>query len=195
MSDNVLKKQFERKDVQRLRNLINKDFKAATSIQIGYSKQNIDHKEGEIWEENGKNWTIKDGIKQNITKLNSLKELIHIPLICPDCQEPLNSLLNKKMYRIHSKCLNCVIKFETKLKIVGKYEEYEKSMMQGNIKFFLKEYEAFINDSLKKNTNSHITEAGVIEDWKGNIDKEKILKNTKEFIEKAHKSLESRSDT
>ena len=53
MSDNVLKKQFERKDVQRLRNLIKKDFNAASSTQVGYFKHNESHVESDIWDENG----------------------------------------------------------------------------------------------------------------------------------------------
>jgi hypothetical protein len=192
MSDSVLKKQFERKDVQRLRNLIKKDFGAATNIQAGYSKViNNDHVEGDQWEENGKTWTIKNGIKQNITKLDSFKKLNFVPLACPKCGDSMNSALNKKMYYIHKMCLNCVVKFETHLKIIGKYQEYEKALVTGNIKYFLKDYEDFIKDALATTSNSHITEDGVIEEWKGNIDKEKILQNTKEFIDKAHKELDS----
>lgn len=191
MSDNVLKKQFERKDVQRLRNLINKDFGASTGIQVGYSKVEEIHNEGEIWEENGKKWTIKGGIKQSVTKLDAFKELARIPLACPKCNGPMNSALNKKMYRIHKMCMNCVADFETQLKIKGKYVEYERALVTGNIKFFLKEYESWINESLKQQSNSHITEDGVIENWEGNIDKERVLKNTKEFLDKAYKDLES----
>mgnify|MGYP007090478949 FL=1 len=35
--------------------------------------------------------------------------------------------LDKLMYSIHKQCSDCVIKYETKLKIEGKFEEYTKN--------------------------------------------------------------------
>ena len=66
--DSVLKKEFKQSDVQRVRNIVNKDFTAKTKSQTGYQKKFTRHTEGDVWEENGKSWTIKNGIKQNITK-------------------------------------------------------------------------------------------------------------------------------
>ena len=40
-NDNVLKKEFNTRDVQRMRNIITKDYSAKTSTQIGYTKENI----------------------------------------------------------------------------------------------------------------------------------------------------------
>ena len=42
-----------------MRNIITKDYSAKTSTQIGYTKEYVEHKEGDVWEENGKQWTIK----------------------------------------------------------------------------------------------------------------------------------------
>ena len=68
--ENVLKKEFKQKDVQRLRNLLTKKHGDKTTVGIGYSKQQEFHKEGDIWEEDGRKWTIKNGVKQNITKMD-----------------------------------------------------------------------------------------------------------------------------
>ena len=68
MSDNVLKKEFNQRDVQRLRNLIQGKTGDKVTIGVGYTKQQEFHNEGDVWEEDGRKWTIKDGIKQNITK-------------------------------------------------------------------------------------------------------------------------------
>ena len=59
----MLKKEFKRKDVERMRNLIKGDTDSSTEIQIGYTKKKEDHKEGDIWEEQNKTWTIKNGMK------------------------------------------------------------------------------------------------------------------------------------
>ena len=54
----MLKKEFKRKDVQRARNLIMGNSGASTNTQIGYNKKIKDHKEGDIWTEGKKTWTI-----------------------------------------------------------------------------------------------------------------------------------------
>ena len=50
----VLKKQFQEKDVQRLRNLMTGKYGDKTLQSIGYKKAEEFHKEGEIWEEDGR---------------------------------------------------------------------------------------------------------------------------------------------
>jgi len=172
MEDNVLKKEFSERDVQRVRNLVTKKYGESTGIQTGYSKISVDHQEGEIWEENGKNWTIKEGIKQNITKLDSFKQLSFIPLLCPNCNNPLKTEYDKKMYRIHTQCLECVVKFETKLKIEGKYDEYSRKLIKSNVDFFLNDYEQFLEE-MAKNTNvtDIVSEDGTVEKWIGNNQK------------------------
>ena len=68
MNESLLKKEFKESDLQRARNLANKDFTSKTKLGVGYRKNNKRYKEGDVWESNGKTWTIKNGLKQNITK-------------------------------------------------------------------------------------------------------------------------------
>ena len=65
-----LNKEFRKTDVNRLRNLIQGKTGDSTSTQIGYNTKQEDRKEGDIWVENKKTWTIKNGIKQTISKLD-----------------------------------------------------------------------------------------------------------------------------
>ena len=83
MSDNMLKREFKTRDVQRMRNILTKDYGAKTGVQIGYTKENTEHKEGDVWEERGKQWTIKNGIKMTVTKLDIVKKALQMPLVCP----------------------------------------------------------------------------------------------------------------
>ena len=69
-----LKKEFKKKDVQRLRNLITGKYGNKTVVGVGYKKAEEFHEEGDIWEEDGRKWTIRKGIKQNITKLDTAKK-------------------------------------------------------------------------------------------------------------------------
>jgi hypothetical protein len=187
MNDSLLQKDFKTRDVQRMRNLITKNFGDKTVTQVGYAKQQIEHKEGDIWEENGKQWTVKNGIKQTVTKFDNLKKAIMLPLVCPNCTKSMsNHPLNKKMWPIHNMCFDCVVDMETELKRVGKYAEYERKMMIGGVKTYIKELEDIMLEiSLDNSKETFVTEAGDIEEWKGNTNLNKqAVKELQEYIEK-----------
>ena len=123
--ETLLKKEFKQSDVQRVRNIVNKDFTSKTKLQSGYQKQIKRYKEGDIWEESGKTWTIKNGIKQNITKLDNAKKALRIPLRCPKCNGSMEHWLAKKMYKIHGFCFDpCTVEYEDSLKQAGLYKQY-----------------------------------------------------------------------
>lgn len=182
--DSVLKKEFKQSDVQRVRNIVNKDFTSTTKQQVGYQKKHIRRVEGEIWDENGKKWTIKNGVKQNITKLDKAKKLVRIPLACPKCGGSMKHHLAKKMYKIHGFCFDCTIEYEASLREAGLYEEYEKNFLQGNIKSFLNNIESFTM-SLLNEKSDFVTEQGDVEDWNNNssTQKNKLLKNLQTYID------------
>jgi hypothetical protein len=185
MAESKLQREFKERDVQRMRNLITKDYSAKTGTQIGYSKEYVEYKEGDVWEENNKKWTIKNGIKQTISKLDNIKKILQLPLTCPKCEEVMtNHHTNKKMYSLHKMCYSCVIEFETKLKIQGKYEEYERNIIQKGVETYIKELEDFMLElSINDSEESFVTEAGDIEKWSGgHIDKENIIKELGEYI-------------
>ena len=191
MKESLLKKEFKKSDVQRVRNLVNKDFTASTKTQTGYQKKFELRVEGDIWEEDGRKWTIKNGLKQNFTRLDAAKEAYKIPLTCPKCKTSMNYHLHKKMYRSHGFCFDCTIDYESNLKKLGKYEDYEKAMMQGNMKEFAKDLEQFILDKIDEN-QTFVTEQGDVEDWKGNTSttKEKVLEELGKFTEHIQEALE-----
>jgi len=190
MNESLLKKEFKHSDVQRVRNLVNKDYTSKTKQQTGYQKSYISRKEGDIWEEGGKKWTIKNGLKQNVTKLDKFKKAVRIPLVCPKCKGSMKHHLAKKMYKIHGFCFDCTIDYEAELRKAGLYEKYEKRMMQGNMKAFANDIEQWVADYISS-SSTFVTEAGDIEDWKGNKDhQKKILENLKEYLSIVNKHIE-----
>lgn len=191
MSESLLKKDFKESDIQRVRNLVNKDYTSTTKAQSGYQKSYEHHIEGDIWDESGKTWTIKNGIKQNITKLDKAKKAAFIPLTCPKCKGSMKHHLAKKMFRIHGFCFDCTVEYESDLKKAGLYDNYEKQMMKGNLRSFAKNVEEWVKESLDSSF-SMVTEQGDIEAW-GDIskkEKQKILSNLKDYIEVVNKHLE-----
>jgi hypothetical protein len=187
MSDNMLKREFRERDIQRMRNIITKDYTAKTTTQIGYTKSQNEHKEGDVWEENGKKWTIKNGIKQTVTRFDKLKESLLLPLTCPKCNKAMkNHNLNKKMWPLHKMCFDCVIEMETELKRTGQYEEYVKNLTVRGIKKYIGELEqVMLEIAVGDDNESFVTEQGDIEKWAGKgLDTEKLTKDLQEYIQK-----------
>jgi len=192
MSESLLKKEFKQSDVQRVRNLVNRDFTAKTKSSVGYQKETKRYKEGDIWEEAGKQWTIKNGIKQNVTKLDAAKKAVRVPLRCPKCEGSMEHHLHKKMYSLHKVCFDCTIKYEDTLKRAGLYEAYAKRMLQGNMVAFATDIEAWVLESLNE-SDTFVTEQGDIEDWKNNNTKFKkeVLDKLQEYLKHLKSNIDS----
>ena len=185
MSESKLQREFRERDVQRMRNLITKDYSAKTQSQVGYSKEYIERNEGDVWEENDKTWTIKNGIKMTVSKLDSIKKILQLPLVCPKCKKHMKDFeLNRKMYSVHQTCFDCVIEHESHLKITGQYEEYERNIIKDGVIVYIKELEDYLLEMALNDTNeSFVTEGGDIEKWSGgNIDTELMMKDLSEYI-------------
>ena len=179
--ENTLKKEFNPRDVQRMRNLITGNTGDKTQIQTGYEKHNQVHKEGDVWEENGKKWTIKKGIKQTITKLDEIKKLTLMPLSCPNCGNLMKvDEYNKKMWGIHRMCFDCVIKMESEVKRLGKWDEYCANIMNRNKNAELDDLEKALEDWVEE-SETFVSEQGEVEKWGGG-DKKSIYKQVKEEI-------------
>ena len=187
----MLKKEFNKKDVNRARNLITGNVNSSSETQIGYTKKRIEYKEGDIWTENKKTWTIKNGIKQTISKLDSIRKEVFIPLCCPKCDKVMKHHFDKPNYRIHKMCYNCVIDFEGKLKHVpGRYEKYIKELEIKNKLSSLDQVEAFLTDVVNTSNESYISEGGEIERWVGGIDTKEFSNSIKKSANKSRKKLE-----
>lgn len=183
----VLKKQFAEKDIQRIRNLVKGQTGERTTQGVGLMKSSVqDHKEGDVWEEDGKKWTIKNGIKENITKLDKFKSAA-IPMFCPSCKGVMDKQLDTSYFKAYGECLNCRTKFETKLKLEGKWEDYVNDLYNKEIDIQISEYKAFMEDALSESNNNYVTEAGEIQKWVGGINKERA----QQALEEGIKYLES----
>jgi len=194
MEESKLQREFKGRDVQRMRNIITKDYNAKTTTQVGYSKAYVDRKEGDVWEEDGKKWTLKNGIKQTVTRFDKLKESILLPLTCPNCNKAMkNDTLNKKMWPIHSMCFDCVITMETELKRTGQYEAYVRDLTTRGIRTYVKDLEdALLEIALMDSNEGFITEAGDIEKWAGKgVDTKKMTEDLQEYIQKIKDHINS----
>lgn len=181
-----LKKEFKPRDVARMRNLITGKTGDKTQLQAGWERHSDRHTEGDIWEENGKKWTIKNGLKQTVTKLDQVKRLVVMPLACPSCGNLMKiDEYNKKMWAIHQKCFDCVIKMESEIKRQGKWKEYESGVMNENKDAMLDDLERALENWVDEK-DTFVSESGEVEKWGGG-DKTSVYKQVKEEIVKLRK--------
>ena len=190
----MLKKEFKRKDVQRARNLIMGRTNASTNTQIGYKKEIKEYKEGDVWTEGRKTWTIKNGIKQTVSKLDVIKKEVFMPLSCPCCGKVMKKRLDKPNYKIHKKCYDCVIDFEGKLKHKpGRYEKYLKELELKNKLTILDEVESYLLETANISNAGYVSEDGVVEKWVGSVDN-KLVKDIKKYTLKTREKFEKELD-
>ena len=181
--DNVLRKEFSKKDVQRIRNLVQGKTGDRTTKGIGYSKKDTFHKEGDIWEEKGRKWTIKNGIKQNITKYDEIKKAIKTPLFCPNCKKQMKHKFDSSYYKIHKKCYDCFLWFVSDMKEIGAWEIYERNIHNSDLDAFIQDFKNFVEDQLTTSNESYVTEQGDVEKWVGGYNKERVLESLEKTIE------------
>ena len=181
--DSVLKKEFAKKDVERLRNLVQGKYGEKTQTSFGYVKKTEFYNEGDIWEADGRTWTIKDGIKQNVTKLDAAKKAHLMPLMCPCCGTIMKNKNDKTYYKIHKTCFKCVVVKEDKLKREGKFEEYQQGIKNVEIDNKIKDFKMYVAEKMLESNTGFISEAGDVEKWSGKINEELVDKHVKEVTE------------
>ena len=184
--ETVLKKNFQKRDVERLRNLMTGKYGEKTRSSVGFTNKQEFYNEGDIWESDGRTWTIKDGIKQNVTKLDKAKKEHNMPLFCSKCSK-LMKRVDKPYYNIYKYCLDCHARAEDKLKAEGKYEEHYNKINNKIIDDRVDEFKQYIENKLSESNDSFVSENGEVENWVGKLDTEKVDEFTKDII----KHLES----
>jgi hypothetical protein len=189
-----LKKEFSKRDVSRLRNLVKGKTGASIGTQIGYKKETKDYKEGDVWTENRKTWTIKNGIKQTVSKLDAIKKEVFMPLCCPECNKVMKKRLDKPNYKIHKKCFDCVVEFEGSLKNKGLYKDYIKDLKTNNELAILDEMESYLLNAINATNNGYVSEQGTVERWVGGYDKEKIAKDIIENSKIRREAIKNKND-
>ena len=172
------------------------------SFYFGDSKKNAEKNKkravGEIWTEtdltSGEEitWEQKAGFRIKHSKLQDARDYLHTFQNCPKetctCTSPCGA--DKKMKTIHGMCLDCVIDMEHKLKIEGKYEDYEKKKMTNNVKSFFKQTDEEVKVIKKALTDKiqYVNSDGSMEDWQM-PDKEVILKKLDKDYKKLKKNV------
>jgi uncharacterized C2H2 Zn-finger protein len=188
--ESMLNKEFTEREVQRMRNLITKKHGDKTQVSAGYESR-VARKEGDIWEANGKTWTISGGIKKSIPKLSKFKKEAIMPLTCPKCNEVLsrNSDYVKQIYKLMGHCPKCQAKYESDLKIAGTFDNYAKEMHIKNHLHLVDDAEKGFEDFIQNGFEKYMSELGETEDWIGNSISPDQIKEVKEYFKSQREKI------
>jgi hypothetical protein len=102
-----------------------------------------------------------------------------------ECQTSSYTKIDKKLIRKTGKCLDCLQKYEFQLKKDGTYEFYEDYKITCNKLSHATDMKIKYESALDDITNkvSFVTETGEIENWKWDIDIEKVKEDLQKDIE------------
>jgi hypothetical protein len=188
--ESMLNKEFTEREVQRMRNLITKKHGDKTQVSAGYESR-MARKEGDIWEANGKTWTISGGIKKSIPKLSKFKKEAIMPLTCSKCNDVLsrNSDYVKQIYKLMGHCPKCQAKYESDLKIAGTFDNYAKEMHIKNHLHLVDDAEKGFEDFIQNGFEKYMSELGETEDWIGNSISPEQIKEVKEYFKSQREKI------
>lgn len=126
----------------------------------------VERHEGDVWEEGGKTWTIKNGIKRTVTKMDKARKAFLVPLACPCCGKKMNDRLDAKFWKTDRKCFNCVVDEQHKLRAKGLKQEFNAMKKYENAKTYLRDVKAGLQEFKESSAeNTHVSEKGKIEKW------------------------------
>jgi hypothetical protein len=141
MSESYVNKPYSEQELEQKLEKIRGDLSKklgnwADRIQVSMTfAPKIERIEGETWNEEGKNYVMKDGIKQSV----SLMQSVRMPWHCPKCSKSMNHRFDRKFFYLRGWCYNCNVDWEGQLRIEGKWEAFERRMIRENEKSFIRD--------------------------------------------------------
>ena len=177
----AMKKEFTEEQIQRMRNLITGKYSNKVTNQVQSKTYKAKREEGDVWEENGRTWTISDGIKESISPYDDVYQDLLTPLTCPKCKNVMNKKLDKVYYPVYENCFDCEVDKRDALEKDGKLDEYLKPKKDDFLDKSFEEFESAIRNKIATDIND-AAENGDEQNYEGGYDEEAVEK----FIKQAY---------
>jgi hypothetical protein len=167
-----------------------------TQRVFGYEGEAVQKREvGEKWtDDDGKEWEQKEGYVSAVSKMDDVRQFLQKLTTCQseNCKTIKYSRADKKLVVKTGMCIDCLQKFERKLKDDGTYPFYEDYKITLNKLSYIREFKQKCEDSLSslKKDFQIVTEDGKIENWAWEIDLEQVKKDLKSDIDNSYEAIE-----
>lgn len=167
-----------------------------TQRVFGYEGEVTQKREvGERWvDDDGKEWEQKEGYVSAVSKMDDVRQFLQKLTTCQseECKTIKYSRADKKLVVKTGFCIDCLQKFERKLKDDGTYPFYEDYKITLNKLSYIRDFKQKCEDSLAslKKDFQIVTEDGKIENWAWEVDLEQVKKDLKSDIDNSYEAIE-----
>lgn len=168
-----------------------------TQRVFGYEKVEDTTKRevGDRWvDADGKEWEQREGYKSAVSTFDDVREYLKNLTTCknPNCKTSKYSKADKKLIVRAGYCIDCNVEFEAQLRKDGVFNYYEDYKITCNKIGWLRDYKQKMEDSLKYITTDYqmVYENGHVENWKWDIDIDKVKADLKKDIDGSYDALE-----
>lgn len=176
------------KNTDAIKQMISGTHRTQTKTVTGYEKEIVNRKEGDIWTDDNNHTWIKTsyGRASYNPSMANIRKYLNTARNCPEIKKNENYIckfgkksLDKKYNNIHGMCMDCSIAYEQKLRMEGKWEEYQKSKIKENALSWLLEAEQEVEEMIKslRETPEFVNENGTIDKFVPNWDADKLEEN------------------
>tara|TARA_R100000278_G_scaffold121306_2_gene104921 strand:- start:263 stop:790 length:528 start_codon:yes stop_codon:yes gene_type:complete len=121
-----------------------------------------------------------------IDRLSDIMKEARMPWFCPNCDKTMKKRIDDKFWRLFGHCFDCQINFEHKLRLEGKYDEWEQNKIKENKLAWIKDQKQSIIEFKKQQSpeiyNQINPDGHSIEKEKWNIDFKEIIKQADEAL-------------
>ena len=179
--------------IDNVKELLKGEHASQTSIQVGYSgevEEKITRKVGDKWtDSDGNEWEQKEGYSIKLGKewQQELHSYLNTFSNCPNetCTCTLPKKIDEKMRMLHGMCLDCVTEMEHKIRLEGKWDEYERNKLKENALSWLAEAERDKNlIAAELSKAEFVNSFGDVEKWDTNKTKEELLTKIEDEFQK-----------
>jgi hypothetical protein len=117
---------------------------------VGWTDDLSKRKEGEKWvDTRGRSWVKKGGYKKRINNLGKVSSDT-ARMLCGMCDRDMKwgNYLDDKIFPKTGRCYDCNSVFESKLKVEGKFADYEKSKVLKNQLGFCLDFKSKLEETI-----------------------------------------------
>lgn len=151
-----------------------------STIDFNVIKERI---EGEVWFEDGKDWVFENGFVKKLTQISNVSKDTVIPNFCPKCLSKMLSQVDIDLYKTFNHCLSCQTKFETTLKVAGRYEAYLNQIHNKEIEYRINKLQQEFADYLESTKDRVVMDINFdTETIKSEIDEDIVRRNVNEKL-------------
>jgi hypothetical protein len=166
-------------------------------LQVGYSGDEEDKKVrelGEIWTDSrDRTWRKTEYGRSSVTPVMDLINAEN-KKVCKCCKADIRwgSKQDEKIYNKTQMCFDCLIEYETNIRVKGKWKEYETKKVFENQLSYVIDVKQKIKDSLdytkKTRVLTFVNSNGHVEEWEDNR-RDELLKDLKKDHVKCLKTI------